>query len=86
MGSDQPSGSKKRKVLAKSSKAKGKSKAVEPGDQDDFGDEEPVNVLPEVKDISCQTMKLLHKNFSMNMYPTMDPSTWTLATTMMIAP
>jgi hypothetical protein len=44
------SGTKKHKVSTKSSKAKGKSKAVEPdldGDED-----EPANVLPEVGDIS----------------------------------
>ena len=67
-GSNQPSGSKKRKSSAnKSSKVKGKSKAVEPDDQDDFGDEEPDNVLPEVEDISflsddeAPSQQILHK-------------------------
>jgi hypothetical protein len=59
--SNQPSTSKKRKVSAKSSKAKGKLKAVEP-DED-----EPANVLSEVEDISFLTddevpsHKILHK-------------------------
>ena len=49
--SNQPPGTKKRKVSAKSSKAKGKSKAVELDDRD--GDEdEPTNVSPEEEDIS----------------------------------
>ena len=48
--SDRPSAPKKRKVPAKSSKAKGKLKAVEPDDRD--GDEdEPADVLPEGDDI-----------------------------------
>lgn len=66
--SDQPSGPKKRKVSAKSSKAKGKLKAVEPDDLD--GDEdEPGNVLPEGEDISflsdveAPSQKILHKYF-----------------------
>ena len=65
--SSQPSGHKKRKVSAKSSKAKGKLKAVEPDDRD--GDEdEPANFLPEGEDISflsddeVPSQKNLYKN------------------------
>jgi hypothetical protein len=65
-GSSQPSGPKKPKVSAKSSKAKGKLKAVEPDDR--AGDEdEPANVLPEVGDFSflsddeAPLHKILHK-------------------------
>ena len=65
-GSSQPSGSKKPKVPAKSSKVMGKLKAVEPDDRD--GDEdEPANVFPEVGDISflsddeAPLHKILHK-------------------------
>jgi len=64
-GSNQPSGPKKRKVSAKSSKAKGKLKAVEPDDRD--GDEDgPANVLPEAEDISFLSddevpSQILHK-------------------------
>ena len=67
VGEHQPSGSKKRKISAKSSKAKGKLKAVELDDQDGFGDEEPVDVLPEVEDISflsddeAPSQQILHK-------------------------
>ena len=43
--SSQLSGPKKRKVSGKSSKAKGKMKAVEPDDQDDFGDEDEPTVI-----------------------------------------
>jgi ATP-dependent DNA helicase Q1 len=43
---NQPSGPKKRKVSGKSGKAKGKMRAVEPDNQDDFADEdEPAIVL-----------------------------------------
>jgi hypothetical protein len=65
--SNQPSAPKKRKVSAKSSKAKGKLKAVEPDGRD--GDEdEPADVLPEEEDISflsdeeAPAQKILHKN------------------------
>ena len=67
VGSSQPSATKKRKKSAKSSRAKGKSKAAEPDDQDDFGDEEPADDLPEVGDISfmsdeeAPSQKTLHK-------------------------
>jgi hypothetical protein len=70
-GKDQPSGTKKRKVSAKSSKAKGKLKAVEPDDRDDFGDgdeDEHGDFLPEIADISymsddeAPTQKVLHKH------------------------
>ena len=54
--SSQPFGPKKRKVSGKSSKAKGKKRAVERDDQDDSGDEdEPAIVLSdqvELEDIS----------------------------------
>ena len=43
--SSQLSASKKRKVSEKSSKAKGKMKAVEPDDQDDFGDEDEPTII-----------------------------------------
>ena len=59
VNSNQPSASKKRKVLAKSSKAKGKLKAVEP----DEGD--PANILPEdisfLTDDEVPSQKILHK-------------------------
>ena len=64
--SSQPSGTKKRKVSAKSSKVKGKLKAVEPDDRDGDGDE-PAKVLPEVGDVSFLSdeeapfQKILHK-------------------------
>lgn len=63
--SNQPSGTKKRKVSAKSSKAQGKLKAVEPDDRD--GEDEPANILPEGEDISflsddeAPSQKILHK-------------------------
>jgi hypothetical protein len=64
--SNQPSAPKKRKVPAKSSKAKGKLKAVEPDNRD--GDEdEPADILPEGEDISflsdeeAPSQKILHK-------------------------
>ena len=63
--SNQPSASKKRKVSAKSSKAKGKLKAVEPDDRD--GDEdEPANVLPDgdisfLSDDEAPSQRILHR-------------------------
>ena len=77
VGSDQP-GPKKRKVSAKSTKAKGKLKAVEPDDQDDLGDEEPANNLPEVEDISflsddeAPSQKIPHKYVPDDDYESID--------------
>ncbi|KAF8816782.1 ATP-dependent DNA helicase [Phlegmacium glaucopus] len=72
--SGQPSGPKKRKVAESSSKAKGKMKAAEPDDQDDFGDEdEPANVLSDLDNLGDLSFlsnddglpeKILDKNVS----------------------
>jgi len=81
----QPSGPKKRKMLGSSSKAKGKMKAVEPDDQDDFGDEdEPAIVLSDQddhEDVSFlsnddapagPSQKILDKNVPDDIYVSLD--------------
>jgi len=83
--SSQPSGPKKRKVSEKSSKVKGKMKAVEPDDHDDFGDEdEPTMILsdegdlPDISFLSDDevparlSQKTLDKNVSDDMYESFD--------------
>jgi hypothetical protein len=74
LDSNRPSGSKKRKVSQKSSKAKGKMKSMDPDNQDDFGDEdEPAHLSSdqvELEDISFlsdnEVRAPSHKKFDKN--------------------
>ena len=71
----QSSGSKKRKVLEKSSKAKGKMKAVEPDDQDDFGveDEYQEDIFLSDDEVPAGvSQKALDKNVPDDMYESFD--------------